>query len=278
MSIKKGYGQSGPLSSAAGHDINYVAMSGLLSLFGRSNEKPTPPINFVADFAGGGLLCAFGICAALLERERSGLGQIVDNSMVEGSAYIGSWMFRSQDKFWFGNERGKNVLDTGAHFYDTYETKDGKYMAVGSVEPEFYRILLDRLGLKEEETSQFSDFEDNKKVFDAKFREKTQAEWCSIFEGSDACCTPVLDWDTASEQPNNMARNVFVDKSSAGGVVVPNPAPRLSRTPAASSVLFKELDAYETAVEILGEIGLTTEDVTKLYEEQVILLENGPKL
>lgn len=138
-----GYGQSGPLSNRVGHDINYVAYSGLLSLLGREDEKPSPPINLIADFGGGGLTCAFGILLALQERNSSGLGQVVDSSMVNGAAYLGSWLYRSQNLPVWGKSKGNNWLDTGAHFYEVYQTKDGKYMSVGAIEPQFYQQLID---------------------------------------------------------------------------------------------------------------------------------------
>lgn len=137
-----GYGQSGSFSANAGHDINYVALSGLMSLFGRKGENPLPPINLVADFGGGGLMCALGIILGLFERNSSGLGQIVDNAMVNGAAYLGSWIYRSQYLPVWGQEKGDNILDGGAHFYEVYKTKDGKYMSVGALEPQFYAELL----------------------------------------------------------------------------------------------------------------------------------------
>lgn len=138
-----GFGHSGPLSNNAGHDINYVALSGLMSLFGRKNEKPFPPINLVADFGGGSVMCSLGIILALFERNSSGLGQVVDNAMVNGSAYLGSWLYRSQKLPLWGKDRGENILDGGAHFYEIYETKDGKFMSVGALEPQFYEELLE---------------------------------------------------------------------------------------------------------------------------------------
>lgn len=137
-----GYGQSGSFSNNAGHDINYVALSGLLSRFGRKNENPHVPVNVVADFGGGGLMCALGILLALLERKNSGLGQVVDNSMVNGAAYLGSWIYRSQKLPVWGQKRGENILDGGAHFYEVFKTKDGKFMSVGAIEPQFYAELL----------------------------------------------------------------------------------------------------------------------------------------
>lgn len=254
----------------AGHDINYIATSGVLSMFGRKGEKPYAPVNFAADFAGGGLLCAFGICTALLERNRSGKGQIVDSAMVEGSAYVASWMFRSRELPVWGNERGENFLDGGSHFYDTYETKDGKFMAVGALEPQFYAELLKGLNLTDDQAPQFD--KNGKKVFEEIFKSKTQAEWRGIFDKVDACVTPVVEWSEASEFDHNRERNVFEAAN------VPNPAPKLSRTPAKSSYAREEVDEFETAVEVFSEIGIDKVEMMKLYEEKVLLLSNKPKL
>ncbi len=222
-----GFGQNGQFSQRAGHDINYIALSGVLSLFGRSGEKPTAPLNFAAGFAGGGLLCALGICLAVLERHNSGKGQIVDIAMVEGSAYIANWLLRSQKLPIWGKPRGQNILDTGAHFYDTYETKDGRYMSVGAIEPQFYQQLMEGLGLQED-IQQFDDFAEAKRRFTEIFRTKTQEEWCQIFDDKDACVFPVLDWEQAARHPHNVAREVFSEKD---GELAVNPSPKLSRTP-----------------------------------------------
>lgn len=251
-----------------------------MSLFGRTNEKPTAPINFAADFAGGGLLCALGICIALLERHNSGKGQIIDSAMVEGAAYVGSWLTRSQNLPIWGNERGKNVLDTGAHFYDTYETKDKKYMSVGAIEPQFYENLLRGLDLSSDD-SQFSNYEEKKKRFSELFLTKTQKEWCDIFENVDACVYPVLDWKTANEHNHNAARNSFVDKSKhESNISVPHPAPRLSRTPGVSGALRCNLeeDEFSVAVNILRDINLSKDDIMQLYEENILLFNSKFKL
>ncbi|KAK4314263.1 hypothetical protein Pmani_014416 [Petrolisthes manimaculis] len=173
-----GYGQDGPFADMAGHDINYLSLTGLLSMLGRKEGPPTPPINLLADFAGGSLICALGISLALLERTTSGMGQIVDANMVEGTAYTGSWVYSSQDisRLW-GKSRGCNLLDSGAHFYNTYETKDGRYMAVGAFEPQFYYQMITLLGLDPDLVGQMDDFDSMKKVLEDKFKEKNQKEW-----------------------------------------------------------------------------------------------------
>ncbi|XP_053694751.1 alpha-methylacyl-CoA racemase [Sabethes cyaneus] len=273
-----GFGQNGPLAARAGHDINYAAVSGVLSLFGRKSERPTAPINLVADFAGGGLLCAFGILAALLEREHSGKGQVVDHSMVEGAAYVGSWFFRSQKLPIWGKPRGENLLDTGAHFYDTYKTKDGKYMSVGAIEPQFYEELLDGLGLPRD-SPQYEDVGKTKILFEKIFLTKTRDEWTHIFQHRDACVFPVLELDEAMKHPQNCVRNTFVDKrESKSSEIVPSPAPKLSRTPALSGALTDNINIVQTVVDIFNEIGFEASDILTLYNEGVILLPTKPKL
>lgn len=272
-----GFGQNGVLAPRAGHDINYLAICGILSMLGRKNENPTAPINTLADFAGGGLICALGICLALLERHNSGKGQIVDSAMVEGAAYVGSWLFRSQKLPIWGNERGNNILDTGTHFYDTYMTSDGKFMSVGSIEPQFYQLLLEGLGITND-NSQYGNYEENKILFKEIFVKKTQKEWSEIFDKIDACVMPVLEFEDAPNHPHNKERRVFVDRSKTGDIIVPNPAPKLSRTPGVSGVLKKEVDEEICVLEILKEIGLDLDEIKELHEEGVLLLNNPAKL
>lgn len=272
-----GFGQDGGLAPRAGHDINYLAISGILSMLGRKNENPTAPINTLADFAGGGLICALGICLALLERHNSGKGQIIDSAMVEGAAYVGSWLFRSQKLPIWGNDRGNNMLDTGTHFYDTYKTRDGKFMSVGSIEPQFYNLLLQGLEITNE-NSQFGNYDENKKLFKEIFVKKTQKEWSEVFDKIDACVMPVLDFEDAPNHSHNKERNVFVDRCKTGDVVVPNPAPKLSRTPGVSGVLKKEVAEEICVVEILKEIGLGVDEIRRLHKEGVLILDNPAKL
>ena len=175
-----GFGQSGPYKDMAGHDINYLALSGVLSCLGRKHENPLPPVNLLADFAGGSFICALGIMAALLERGRSGRGQVIDSNMVEGAAYVGSWLFANSPIVW-GEPRGHNILDSGAHFYETYRTKDGRYMSVGAIEPQFYQLLLDGLGVTEDQLPQFDDFDQLKVKLAEIFATKTRDEWTEIF-------------------------------------------------------------------------------------------------
>ncbi|CAL8121982.1 unnamed protein product [Orchesella dallaii] len=266
-----GYGQTGAYALKSGHDINYVAMSGLLSKIGRKNEKPHSPLNLVADFAGGGLLCAYGIVMCLLERQQSGKGQVVDMSMTEGAGYVGSFIFNGKDLPFWGKPRGENWLDGGAHFYDTYETKDGKYMAVGSIEPQFYQQLMQGLEMTSEDTyiEQFSDFEEGKKKIAKKFSERTQAEWSSIFDKLDACVTPVLDIDEAPEQEPNVSRKSFT-KSSTTGNWEPEPAPKLSRTPGQTALVKRCPGIGEHTVEILNEIGYNSGSIKELIASEIV--------
>ncbi|XP_062547985.1 alpha-methylacyl-CoA racemase-like [Armigeres subalbatus] len=271
-----GFGQNGPHASLAGHDINYVALSGILSLFGRKDERPTAPINFAADFAGGGLLCAFGILAALLERHNSGKGQVVDHAMVEGAAYVGSWLIRSQSLPIWGKPRGENMLDTGAHFYDTFKTKDGKYMSVGALEPQFYKELLEGLDLQNH-LSQYDDNEKARHLLETVFQTKTRDEWTEIFSIRNACVFPVLELSEVDQYPHNQERNVFQDRNLTNELI-PTPAPKLSRTPAVSVALIDEMDELQMVEEICGEINLGKEDIKTLYREKVILTSMKPKL
>jgi len=225
-----GWGQDGPLARAAGHDINYISLSGALHTFGRKGEKPVAPLNLVGDFGGGGMLLAFGLVCALFEAQKSGRGQVVDAAMVDGSAALMAMIYGLRGAGLWADERGINLLDGGAHFYDTYETADGKYISVGSIEPQFYQLLLQHAAIEDPE---FNDQLDLKKWPALKdkiteiFKAKTRDEWCRIMEGSDICFAPVLSLDEAPGHPHNRARNTFVE---VDGVLQPAPTPRFSRT------------------------------------------------
>lgn len=228
-----GWGQFGPLSKAAGHDINYIAISGALHAIGRSGEAPAIPLNYIGDFGGGAMILAVGMLAALLEAQRSGKGQVVDAAMTDGAALLSAMFYGFKAAGQWTNNRGENLLDGGAHFYDVYSCADGKYVAVGAIEPQFYRELLDRCGLDPEAYSPQMD-EQNWPMLKLKltdvFRTRTRDEWCEILEGTDACFAPVLDWDEAPAHPHNQARETFVE---CDGMIHPAPAPRFSRTPSA---------------------------------------------
>jgi alpha-methylacyl-CoA racemase len=228
-----GWGQDGPLAAAAGHDIDYIAVAGSLDPIGRAGERPVPPLNLVGDFGGGGMLLAVGVLAALLERERSGRGQVVDAAMVDGSALLATFIHGLRASGAWRDQRGSNLLDGGAPFYDTYRTADGKFVAVGALEAKFYAELLDRLGLDVSDLPPQLDpagWPALRERLTAAFAARTQAEWTEVFGGSDACVTPVLSMADAPEHPHNVARSTFIE---VGGVRQPAPAPRFSRTPAA---------------------------------------------
>lgn len=265
-----GYGQSGSYATAAGHDINYIAMSGLLSWLGRSGEKPYAPLNLLADFGGGGLTCALGIVLALLERTKSGKGQIIDASMVEGAAYMGSFLWKSRSIGLWNRSRGENMLDSGAPFYDTYQTLDGQFMAVGAIEPQFYKRLLKGLELDAGELPSqmsFDDWPELRRIFTERFASKTQAEWSEIFDGTDACVTPVLSFDQVSSHPHNRERGSFMKDSS--GEESPRPAPVLSRTPAEPCLTSDPVTGEHTA-EVLQEYGFTSPQIDQMLSAGVI--------
>jgi alpha-methylacyl-CoA racemase len=231
-----GWGQHGPMADTAGHDIDYIAISGALWPLGRADSAPVPPLNLVGDFGGGGMLLAFGMVAALLESVRSGEGQVVDAAMVDGSASLMTMIYAFHTFGIWGDARGSNMLDTGAPFYEVYETSDGKYFACGGIEAKFYAELLAGLGLAGDdslpEQMDREHWPAMKERFAAAFRTKTRDEWAAIFDGTDACAEPVLSPWEAHEHPHNVARSTFVE---VDGVVQPAPAPRFSRTPSAVS-------------------------------------------
>ncbi|MBF6548129.1 CaiB/BaiF CoA transferase family protein [Nocardia brasiliensis] len=227
-----GWGQDGPLARTAGHDIDYIAVSGALGLVGRAGEAPVPPANMLGDYAGGGLLLALGVLGALYERERSGRGQVIDAAMVDGAALFTASMHGLHHLGLWNFPRGENMLDGGAPFYDTYECADGEYLAVGCVEIPFYNQMLAILGIDDPELPFQLDkngWPQLKEVLGAKFKERTRDEWTELFSGSDACVAPVLSPWEAHEHPHNVARNAFI---TVNGVLQPAPAPRFDRTPA----------------------------------------------
>ncbi len=225
-----GWGQTGPLAQAAGHDINYIALTGALHGIGNSGTKPVPPLNLVGDFGGGALYLAFGIVCGLVEAQRSGKGQVVDAAMTDGAASLMSMFYGMSASGMWRDERGVNLLDSGAHFYDTYETKDGKYVAIGSIEPQFYRELLEKTGISDPAFEMQMDpkgWAALKEKLTAVIKTKTRDEWDAIMLGSDVCYAPVLSLKEAPKHPHNVARETFVE---IDGVIQPAPAPRFSRT------------------------------------------------
>ena len=229
-----GWGQDGPYAQAAGHDINYIALAGALAHYGRAGGPPTPPMNMVGDFGGGGMFLAFGVVCALLEASRSGQGQIVDTAMVDGTATLMTMFWTmSQTGLHDETRRGSNLLDTGAHFYDVYECSDGEYVSIGSIEPQFYAELMRLTGLTDDPAfSQQMDREQwpalKERLADI-FRSKSRDQWCDIMEHTDVCFAPVLRMSEAAEHAHNVDRGTFVE---VGGMTQPAPAPRFSRTPA----------------------------------------------
>lgn len=266
-----GWGQDGPLASAAGHDINYIALGGALAHFARAGHAPVPPLNMVGDFGGGGMLLAFGVVCALLEARHSGKGQVVDAAMVDGTAVLMSmfWAFKNVGMF---NEHapGTNLLDTGAHFYDVFECADGRYVSIGAIEPQFYALLLSITGLDaDDEFSQQMDASRwprlKERLADV-MRTKTSAEWCALMEGTDVCFAPVLTMSEAAQHPHNVARSTFVELD---GVVQPAPAPRFSRTaPAVSS---PPAHPGQHTREVLRDAGFTDDEVTTLLANGVVV-------
>lgn len=258
-----GYGQHGFYSNAAGHDINYLALSGILSMLGGRSKQPTPPCNLLADFAAGGLMCALGIVLALFERQSSGKGQVIDCSMVEGSVYLASWITRGRHTALWNQPRGKNILDGGAYYYTTYETKDGQWMAVGALEPQFYNELLNGLGLTYDEVPQFKgDFDKYHSVFAEKFKQRTRDEWCKIFDGIDACVIPVLSLEEAEKHPHNVSRNTFT--RSHEGDITARPSPLLSRTPGTSLASQPRPVPGQHTFEVLTSFGYSVDELQEL--------------
>jgi alpha-methylacyl-CoA racemase len=228
-----GWGQEGPYAQAAGHDINYIALAGTLAHIGRAGDKPVPPMNLIGDFGGGGMLLALGVVSAVLEARTSGKGQVVDAAMVDGSALLMAMMWGIRALGVWQEQLGVNVLDSGAPFYDTYETADGTFIAIGSLEPQFYAELLARTGLDQEDLPPQMDHTGWPKLrerFTELFKSKTRDEWCEILEHTDACFAPVLTMTECIDHPQLRARATIVDEY---GVDQPAPAPRFSRTPGA---------------------------------------------
>ncbi|MBI3171232.1 MAG: CoA transferase [Hydrocarboniphaga effusa] len=253
-----GWGQDGPLAQTAGHDINYISIAGVLHAIGRRGEAPAIPLNLVGDFGGGGLLLAFGMVCALLEASRTGKGQVVDAAMVDGASALMAmwWGFKQQGAF--AGPRGTHLLDSGAHFYEVYETSDGQHLAIGAIEPQFYAQLRDKLGLGADFNNQMDArrWPEMKEKLTAVIRGNTRDHWCALFEGSDACVAPVLSLDEAAAHPHNRARQAFLD---VAGTMQPAPAPRFSRTPAATPRAQGKVGADTAAA--LAEFGFSPAEI-----------------
>lgn len=263
-----GWGQTGPLAQAAGHDINYVALSGMLYSTGRAGTPPAPALNLVGDFGGGGMMLAFGVVCAVLEARKSGRGQVVDAAMTDGAALLGAMMYGLRGFGAWSGQREGNLLDGGAPFYDTYACSDGKFIAIGAIEPQFFATLLTLTGQSDPLFTKRwnkAHWPELKERFAALFATRTRAEWCRLLEGTDVCFAPVLDLEEAPRHPHNAARRSFVD---IDGVTQPAPAPRFSRTapdvPAPPSSPGADSDA------ILADWGFTRQSIEALRAGEVI--------
>ena len=257
-----GFGQDGPLAHAAGHDLNYIALAGVLHAIGREGAPPTPPLNLVGDFGGGGMFLAFGVLAGLLEADRSGRGQVIDAAMSEGSAYLATSIYGLFAAGLWKDERASNFIDSGAHFYDVYETKDGKYVSIASIEPKFYAELLQRAGLDNEDLPKQSErdkWPEMKERLAEVFKRKTREEWCAIMEGTDVCFAPVLSLGEVVDYPHNKARASFIE---IDGVAQPAPAPRFSRTK--PEVQRPPAGRGQHTREALGDWGFSTDEIAAL--------------
>ena len=262
-----GWGQDGPWAQAAGHDIDYIALAGALHAFGRAGGPPTPPVNMVGDFGGGGMLLAFGMLAGLLSAARTGAGQVIDCAMVDGAALLMSMVWSFAGAGLWRDRRGVNLLDTGAHFYDTYETSDGKHLAVGAIEPQFYAALRKVAGMTDKAFDAQMDpsaWRGLKERCAAIFITRTRDEWCALFEGIDACVAPVLSLAEAPGHPHNAARGTFVQ---AGGVMQPAPAPRMAGTPARAPEMASPAPDTDA---ILAQAGYDAEKIEALRGARVV--------
>jgi alpha-methylacyl-CoA racemase len=263
-----GWGQTGPYAKAAGHDINYIALAGALDPIGRRGGPPVPPLNLVGDFGGGGMLLAYGLVCGLVQARATGTGQVVDAAMVDGAAVLTTMFHAFRAMGIWADERGTNLLDTGAHFYDVYETADGRYVSIGSIEPQFYAELLRLTGLEGEELPWQHDrtaWPDLKERLASIFKEKTRDEWCEIMEGTDVCFAPVLSLGEAPQHPHNVHRGTFVERD---GVVQPAPAPRFSATP--NEIQRPPAHAGQHTDEVLGEWGVDADRIAELREAGAI--------
>ncbi|MEM7373420.1 MAG: CaiB/BaiF CoA-transferase family protein [Bacteroidota bacterium] len=250
-----GWGQNGPLSHAAGHDINYISLTGALHAIGRKGDRPVPPLNLVGDYGGGGMFLVTGILAALIETQKSGKGQVIDVAMTDGSAILMSVFNTLHSMGLWSTKRGSNMLDSGAHFYDVYETSDGKYISIGSIEPQFYALLIEKAGLDQKEFKAQHDWSGwpvMKEKLEALFKTKTRDEWCEVMEGSDICFAPVLNFVEAPQHPHHIARGTYIELD---GISQPAPAPRFSRTP--SEIRFGSRAAGEDTETVFKEWGIS---------------------
>jgi alpha-methylacyl-CoA racemase len=266
-----GFGQEGPYAGDAGHDINYLALSGVLWGIGRTGERPVPPLNLLGDYGAGGMLLAFGVVCALFEARTSGVGQVVDAAMVDGLASMSTLVWSMRARGLHTDERGANLLDTGAHFYDVYRCADGEFISVGALEPKFYARLCELTGFESElppgavpDQLDRATWPDRKRAMERLFASKSRADWSTLLEHRDACFAPVLSWQEAVTHPHNVARSTFLD---VGGVTQPAPTPRFSRTPGA--IHSPACAPGEHTDEVLAELGRTAESIDELRRSGV---------
>ena len=259
-----GWGQTGPLANAAGHDINYIALSGALAAIGRDDSPPVPPLNLIGDFGGGGMLLALGLVSALLESKSSGKGQVVDAAMTDGSSLLMTMMYSMHQSGFWNLERQTNLLDGAAHFYDTYKCKDGKFISLGSIEPQFYALLCEKAELSPAEFGEQmkrETWKSKKERLCEIFLTRTRDEWCDLMEGTDVCFAPVLDMSEAPKHPHNIARKTFIELE---GVIQPAPAPRFNRTE--NEITLPPAIAGEHSKEVLHSLGLEDDEIENLFE------------
>ena len=262
-----GWGQTGPLANAAGHDINYIALSGVLGAIGKKESPPPPPLNLIGDFGGGGMLLALGVCAALNTVNKEGKGQIIDAAMTEGSALLMSMMYGMLSSGIWTDSRDSNLLDGAAHFYGCYECKDGKFVSIGSIEPQFYALLREKMNIDEDifdnqmDKTSWSALRENLEI---RFKEKTRDEWCEIMEGTDICFAPVLSMNEAIKHDHNIERNSFFNMDN---VIQPSPAPKFSYSK--SEVSHPPVKVGTHTKEIMSSLGLD-EEVIEYVSKEII--------
>jgi alpha-methylacyl-CoA racemase len=262
-----GWGQTGPLANAAGHDINYIALSGVLGAIGKKESPPPPPLNLIGDFGGGGMLLALGVCAALNTVNKEGKGQVIDAAMTEGSALLMSMMYGMLSSGIWTDSRDSNLLDGAAHFYGCYECKDGKFVSIGSIEPQFYALLIEKMNIDEDifdnqmDKTSWSALRENLEI---RFKEKTRDEWCEIMEGTDICFAPVLSMNEAIKHDHNIERNSFFNMDN---VIQPSPAPKFSYSK--SEVSHPPVKVGTHTKEIMSSLGLD-EEVIEYVSKEII--------
>ena len=260
-----GWGQTGPLANAAGHDINYIALSGVLGAIGKKDSPPPPPLNLIGDFGGGGMLLALGVCAALNTVNKEGKGQVIDAAMTEGSALLMSMMYGMLSSGIWTDSRDSNLLDGAAHFYGCYECKDGKFVSIGSIEPQFYALLREKMNIDEDifdnqmDKTSWSALRENLEI---RFKEKTRDEWCEIMEGTDICFAPVLSMSEAITHDHNVERNSFFNLDN---VIQPSPAPKFSYSK--SEVSHPPVKVGTHTKEIMSSLGLDEEVIDYVSKE-----------